>query len=308
MIKRFYRYFLLPALVKVAMPARGGSRRAPITYPDRTLVGNDTTWKASKVSKALATFFLATVSKRVTRASGWSSAALLCLLQAAPVSAASLEGEATYLERIMPPAGAVLVVSLEDTARADAPSTELAASRMRLAGEPPYRWRLDYDERLVNSTSRPVLRARIETPEGLWMSTDTVMPASTPTPILQLRRVSSPPERCGDAITQAALNECAYEDFLRASAAHSLQLQRIESALKPARRSAWRRQQKAWLTFRTEACEFESGALDNGSAKPMVQWRCAARMTKQRTADLSSLGECREGDITCSMPELRRSP
>ena len=304
MIKRLCRYFLLPALAKVAMPAR----RAPLTHPNQTLVGNDRTCKASKVSKALATFFLATVSKRVTRANGWSSAALFCLLQAAPVSAASLEGEAAYLERIMPPAGAVLVVSLEDTARADAPSTELAASRMRLAGEPPYRWRLDYDERLVNSTSRPVLRARIETPEGLWMSTDTVMPASTPTPVLQLRRVSSPLQRCGDAVTQAALNECAYEEFLEASAAKSLQLKRIESALKPARRSAWRRQQNAWLTFRTEACEFESGALGIGSAKPMVQWQCAARMTRQRTADLSRLGACREGDIACSMPELRKSP
>ena len=304
MIKRLCRYFLLSALAKVAMPAR----RAPITYPDRTLVGDDMIWKVSKVSKALTAFFRATVSKRVTRASGWPGAALLCLLQAAPVSAASLEGEAAFFERIMPPAGAVLVVTLEDTARADAPSTELAASRMRLAGEPPYPWRLDYDERLVSSTSRPVLRGRIETPEGLWMTTETVMPASTPTPVLQLRRVSSPPKRCGDAITQAALNECAYEEFLKASAAHGLQLQRMESALNPVRRIAWRRQQKAWLTFRTEACEFETGALDNASARPMVQWQCADRITRQRTADLSRLGACREGDTACSMPELRRYP
>ena len=64
--------------------------------------------------------------------------------------------EKAYRERIMPPAGTVLIVSLEDSARADAPSTELVAFRMRLAGEPPYRWRLDCDERLVDSTSRPV--------------------------------------------------------------------------------------------------------------------------------------------------------
>ena len=290
------------------MPARGGACKAPVTQPDRALVGDDMTRKASAVSKAPTTFFSATLSKRVTRASGWSGAALLCLLHAAPVSAASLEGEAAYRERIKPPAGAVLVVSLEDSARADAPSTELAASRMRLAGEPPYRWRLDYDERLVDSTSRPVLRARIETPEGLWMTTDTVLPASTPTPVLQLRRVPSPPQRCADAVTQAALNECAYEEFLEASAALGPRLQLIESAQKPARLSAWRRQQKAWLTFRTEACEFESGALGNGSARPMVQWQCAARMTKQRTADLSRLVACREGDIACSMPERRKSP
>ena len=240
MIKRLDRYFLLPALAKVAMPARGGSRRAPITYPDRTLVGNDTTLKASKVSKALATFFSATVSKRLTRANGWSSAALLCLLQAAPVSAASVEGEAAYLERIMPPAGAVLVVSLEDTARADAPSTELAASRMRLAGEPPYRWRLDYDERLVNSTSRPVLRARIEMPAGLWMSTDTRLPAFTPAPVLQLRRVAQAPDSCASASTQAALNACGYKSFLAASAKMGPQLRQIESALTPPKRTDWR--------------------------------------------------------------------
>ena len=252
--------------------------------------------------------FSATVLKCVTRARGWSGTALICLLQAAPVSAASLEGEAAYREPIKPPAGAVLVVSLEDSARADAPSTELASSRMRLVGEPPYRWRFDYDDRLVDSTSRPVLRARIETPEGQWMTTDTVLPASTPTPVLQLRRVQSPPQRCADAITQVALNECAYEEFLEASAALSPRLKLIESAQKPARRSAWRRQQNAWLMFRTEACQFESGALDNGSARPMVQWMCAARMTKQRTADLSRLVACREGDTTCSMPELRRSP
>ena len=308
MIRRPYRHFLLAALAEVAMPARGGACKAPVTQPDRALVGDDMTRKASAVSKAPTTFFSATLSKRVTRASGWSGAALLCLLHAAPVSAASLEGEAAYRERIKPPAGAVLVVSLEDSARADVPSTELAASRMRLAGEPPYRWRLDYDERLVDSTSRPVLRARIETPEGLWMTTDTVLLASTPTPVLQLRRVPSPPQRCADAVTQAALNACAYEEFLEASAALGPRLQLIESAQKPARLSAWRRQQKAWLTFRTEACEFESGALGNGSARPMVQWQCAARMTKQRTADLSRLVACREGDIACSMPERRKSP
>ncbi len=254
-------------------------------------------------------FSVTTGSKRLTRVGGWSGAALLlCCLRVASASAASLEGEATYLERITPPAGAVLVVSLEDTARADAPSIELAASRMRLASGPPYRWRLAYDELLVDSKSRPVLRARIETPEGLWMTTDTVVPASTPTPVLQLRRVPAPPARCGDAVTQAALNECAYTEFLEASAAQSPLLKRIEAAQKPARRSAWRRQQKAWLTFRTDACQFESGALENGSARPMVEWQCAARMTRQRTAELTRLVDCREGDTACVVPGLRRSP
>jgi uncharacterized lipoprotein YbaY len=226
--------------------------------------------------------------------------ALACSLQALPASAAFLEGEAVYRERIMPPPDAVLVVSLQDTARADVPATELGSVRVRLAGGPPYRWRLEYDERMTGAPARPVLRARVETPAGLWMTTDTVIPAFTPTPVLQLRSVvAAAPDPCASASTQAALNECAHESFLAASAAMSPQLRQIESALTPSRRTAWRNVQKAWLTFRTQSCQFESKAVEGGSAAPMVQWQCAARMTRERTAALARLASCPEGDIAC---------
>lgn len=226
--------------------------------------------------------------------------ALACSLQALPASAAFLEGEAVYRERIMPPTDAVLVVSLQDTSRADAPATELGSVQIRLAGGPPYGWRLEYDERMTGAPARPILRARIETPAGLWMTTDTVMPAFTPAPVLQLRSVAATPDPCASASTQAALNACAYESFLAASAAMSPQLRQIESTLTPPKRTAWRNVQKAWLTFRTQSCQFESNAVEGGSAGPMVQWQCAARMTRERTAALARLASCPEGDIACS--------
>ncbi len=240
---------------------------------------------------------------------GWHWAALAWVVHGSPVAAASLEGEALYRERIMPPAGAVLVVSLEDTARADARATELAGTRMKLAGGPPYRWRLEYDERLVDSISRPVLRAWIETSGGLWMTTDTVVPASTVSPVLELRSVRRAPDPCADASTQLALNECAYQGFLDASAAMSRQLGMIESALQPAQRTAWRRAQKAWLTYRTEACQFESAGAAGGSAKPMVLWQCSARITKERSIELAKLATCSEGDIACAIaPQQGKTP
>ena len=238
----------------------------------------------------------------------WHRAALICLLHAVPVWAASVEGEALYRERIMPPPGAVLVVTLEDTARADAPSIELATTRMQLSAGPPYRWRLNYDERLVAPASRPVLRARIDTPQGMWMSTDTVVPASTPAPVLQLRMVQTNAGPCAGADTQAAMNDCAYEGFLQSSAAMSRQLRLIEPALTSAQRPQWRRVQKAWMTYRTETCQFESSAVGSGSARPMIQWRCSDRMTKQRTAELFNLTACPEGDIACPVPRLQRAP
>ena len=232
----------------------------------------------------------------------WRCAALICLLQVAPAWAATVEGEALDRERIMPPPGAVLVVTLEDTARADAPAVELATSRMRLAAGPPYRWRLDYDDRLVSATSRTVLRARIDTPQGLWMTTDTVVPASTSAPVLQLRSVPINAGRCAAAATQVALNGCTYEGFLEASAAMSYHLRRIETALTSAQRPHWRQVQKAWLTYRTETCHFEASAMGNGSARPMVQWQCADKLTRQRTAELFRAAACPEGDIACPIP------
>ena len=238
----------------------------------------------------------------------WRWAVLICLLQALPIWAASVEGEALYQERNMPPAGAVLVVSLQDTARADAPAIELASSSMRLAAGPPYRWRLDYDERLITPTSRTVLRAQIDTPQGMWMSTDTVVPASTPAPVLQLRLVKMNAGRCAGADTQASMNDCAYEEFLETSAGMSRQLRLIETALPSAQQSPWRRVQKAWLAYRTETCQFEASAVGNGSARSMVQWQCANRMTKQRTVELLRLTTCPEGDLACPVPRLQKSP
>lgn len=246
------------------------------------------------------THFTTNVRPHQHAVSRWGSClALACASLVLPVHAAILEGEATYRERIMPPPDAVLVIVLQDTARADAPANELGSVRIGLNGGPPYRWRLEYDERATGEPARPVLRGRIETPAGLWMTTDTVLPAFIPAPVLQLRRVAAIPDPCASASTQAALNACAYESFLAASIEMGPQLKQIESALTPSRRTAWRNVQKTWLTFRTQSCQFESNAVQRGSAGFMVNWQCAARMTRERTAALARLTSCPEGDIAC---------
>ena len=67
-----------------------------------------------------------------------------------PLHAATafIEGDAIYLERILPPPNAKLIVALQDTARADAPAIERASVSMQIAGGPPYAWRLPYDPQL----------------------------------------------------------------------------------------------------------------------------------------------------------------
>ena len=62
--------------------------------------------------------------------------------------------------------------------------------------------------------SRPVLQAWIETLKGLWKTTDTVVTALTPPPILQLRSVQAATDPCAGAETQATMNDCAFQSFL----------------------------------------------------------------------------------------------
>ena len=240
-----------------------------------------------------------------------------------PVAAAVLEGEALYRERIMPPTDAVLVVTIWDAARADAPATELASARQRLTGAPPYRWTLMLDDQIAAASPRAVVRARIDVNGAMWMTTDTATPAfSTPPPVLVLRTVQgvpttpiavtpttpttpAAPASCAQANTQAALNACAYDQFLDASAGLTSELREVESRLSPAQRKSWRKVQKAWLVYRTEACLFESAGTGAGSAAKMVQWQCTARLTRMRHEEIARSLACREGDLSCV---LRRRP
>ena len=134
------------------------------------------------------------------------------------------------------------------------------------------------------------------------MTTDTANPAFTEPRLLELRSVRAPTaSNCiAAAMTQAALADCAYEEFLEASAALSAQLGRVESGLPAPRKSAWRRLQKSWLTYRTEACSFESGSSAGGTVQPMLQWRCAARLTRARASELAQAANCREGHLSCT--------
>ena len=107
---------------------------------------------------------------------------------------------------------------------------------------------------------------------------------------------------CRGAATQAHLNACAHETFLAASAALAEASARVEVPLAPSQRTAWRRVQQRWMAYRTEACRFESSGVAGGSVQPMVQWQCAARLTRERAAELERRPPCEEGDVSCVRP------
>ena len=113
---------------------------------------------------------------------------------------------------------------------------------------------------------------------------------------------------CAAPDTQAAMNACAYEDFLAATAGHAERGKAITRQLSGKPRSLFLRSQTAWLAYRTAACDFESSAAHGGSAHGMVKWQCAARMTRARALELAAVGNCPEGEIACVRFNLSSMP
>lgn len=90
--------------------------------------------------------------------------------------ASTLQGTATYRERIALPADTVFEVELQDVSRADAPATVLGRSQLKPAGQPPFRFEIAYDDAAVQPGHRYTVRATIKHQERLLFTTDRIYP------------------------------------------------------------------------------------------------------------------------------------
>ncbi len=92
--------------------------------------------------------------------------------------AGTVQGTATYRERIATPPDATLFVELQDVSLADAPAITLAAQRYALDGVPAA-FELTYDEALIQERNRYVVRGSIFQGQTLLFTTDTAYPVLT---------------------------------------------------------------------------------------------------------------------------------
>lgn len=99
---------------------------------------------------------------------------------------------------------------------------------------------------------------------------------------------------CSGAIAQADLNDCAAREFEAADRALN---GAYAEAVAGARRAGARQEdllrqaQRAWIAFRDAACAADASLFDGGSAQPMVESGCLARLTEARAADLRAYAE-----------------
>jgi len=98
---------------------------------------------------------------------------LLCTA-ASPSWAGTLEGTAYYRERIAVPPDAIFEAQLQDISRADAPAVVLGWARLEPAGQPPFRFKISYDEAAVDPRGRYAVRATVAQAGKLLFTTDSI--------------------------------------------------------------------------------------------------------------------------------------
>ena len=92
---------------------------------------------------------------------------------------ATIEGEASYRERIALGPGAVLEVELLDISRADAPSDRLASIRIKAQAQVPIPFTLHYDPALIEPRRSYAVTAKLIVEGKIVFRSDTVHPVLT---------------------------------------------------------------------------------------------------------------------------------
>ena len=91
----------------------------------------------------------------------------------------AVRGSATFSEQVELPAGASFEAVLEDVSRADVAATPVGNSRLDPAGQPPFRFEIDYDRKVIDPGHRYAVRARIMDNGHVIFTSDTVYPVLT---------------------------------------------------------------------------------------------------------------------------------
>jgi putative lipoprotein len=77
------------------------------------------------------------------------------------------------------PSDATFVAILEDVSQADVAAKELGRARLEPAGQPPFRFEIDYDRNLIDPRHSYTVRARLSSGERILLTSDTAYPVLT---------------------------------------------------------------------------------------------------------------------------------
>ncbi len=109
---------------------------------------------------------------------------------------------------------------------------------------------------------------------------------------------------CENAMTQADMNQCAFEDYQVADAELNAQWKKSAAAMRLRDKNfeseydtrsgyfeTMLEAQRAWLAYRDAHCRSEGYFARGGSMEPLLVSSCLAHLTRLRTTQLSELVE-----------------
>lgn len=91
---------------------------------------------------------------------------------AGDTASAHVSGTATYRERIALPPDASFEATLEDVSQADAAAIVLGTARLEPAGQPPFRFTIEYDPSKLEPGRNYAVRAKVTQAGQLWFTSD----------------------------------------------------------------------------------------------------------------------------------------
>jgi uncharacterized protein YecT (DUF1311 family) len=109
---------------------------------------------------------------------------------------------------------------------------------------------------------------------------------------------------CANAMTQAAMNQCAAQESKAADKELNTLYKKITARLKDnaEAKQLLVKAQRAWIGFRDAECSFSASGVEGGSVYPMIHNGCITGLTKARVQAFKIYLECKEGDLSCPVP------
>jgi putative lipoprotein len=126
--------------------------------------------------------------------------------------ALTINGTATYRERMALPPDAVFEATLEDVSRADSTANVLGRARIESPGNPPFHFSINYDPGQIVTNHTYVVRARVTEGGKLLFTSDQryqvlTLGHGSEIAMMMLRRVSTPPAAAPATGSDAPLRE-----------------------------------------------------------------------------------------------------
>ncbi|MFL6969680.1 lysozyme inhibitor LprI family protein [Pseudomonas alvandae] len=132
------------------------------------------------------------------------------------------------------------------------------------------------------------------------MSTRLLLPLI---PLLFISTVQA--DACANATTQGDMNQCAAQENKAADKELNSLYKQITARLmdNAQAKQLLVKAQRAWIEFRDAECSFSASGVEGGSVYPMIHDECITNLTKARVEALKTYLKCKEGDLSCPVPE-----